>query len=347
MLTPEPGQPPEAGGGGWIVLGVLNEILLKLANQPDLRSLWEEVCASARWIVPSQRLCVVLANDGGGARIAARYQRGTFEYGAPEGGGVVVDAWMVAALEAQRPAWFRGPWDEAREADRARAWLLADDPDVVFHVPIQVYKKTIGTMLFALEDQRQIDRKALASATTYALYVGATYTTLKNSLDLAAASAQLREQNDELERVQIELRLQLDRVRAAHEAMLEMSTPIIQVWDGVLTLPVIGTIDSARAARMMEEVLDAVVRHGARFMIVDLTGAQAADTSTIDHLLRIFAATRLLGSQCIVSGVPTAMVGRILESGGSLDGIPVFSTLKSALEHAVGALRQQAQPARR
>ncbi|WP_437900644.1 STAS domain-containing protein [Sorangium sp. So ce124] len=347
MLTPEPGQPPEAGGGGWIVLGVLNEILLKLANQPDLRSLWEEVCASARWIVPSQRLCVVLANDGGGARIAARYQRGTFEYGAPEGGGVVVDAWMVAALEAQRPAWFRGPWDEAREADRARAWLLADDPDVVFHVPIQVYKKTIGTMLFALEDQRQIDRKALASATTYALYVGATYTTLKNSLDLAAASAQLREQNDELERVQIELRLQLDRVRAAHEAMLEMSTPIIQVWDGVLTLPVIGTIDSARAARMMEEVLDAVVRHGARFMIVDLTGAQAADTSTIDHLLRIFAATRLLGSRCIVSGVPTAMVGRILESGGSLDGIPVFSTLKSALEHAVGALRQQAQPARR
>jgi len=347
MLTPEPGQPPEAGGGGWIVLGVLNEILLKLANQPDLRSLWEEVCASARWIVPSQRLCVVLANDGGGARIAARYERGTFGYGAPEGGGVVVDAWMVAALEAQRPAWFRGPWDEAREADRARAWLLADDPDVVFHVPIQVYKKTIGTMLFALEDQRQIDRKALASATTYALYVGATYTTLKNSLDLAAASAQLREQNDELERVQIELRLQLDRVRAAHEAMLEMSTPIIQVWDGVLTLPVIGTIDSARAARMMEEVLDAVVRHGARFMIVDLTGAQATDTSTIDHLLRIFAATRLLGSRCIVSGVPTAMVGRILESGGSLDGIPVFSTLKSALEHAVGAIRQQAQPARR
>ncbi len=87
---------------------------------------------------------------------------------------------------------------------------------------------------------------------------------------------------------------------------------------------------------MMEEVLDAVVRHGARFMIVDLTGAQAADTSTIDHLLRIFAATRLLGSRCIVSGVPTAMVGRILESGGSLDGIPVFSTLKSALEHAGG-----------
>ncbi len=64
-------------------------------------------------------------------------------------------------------------------------------------------------------------------------------------------------------------------------------------------------------------------------MIVDLTGAQATDTSTIDHLLRIFAATRLLGSRCIVSGIPTAMVGRILESGGSLDGIPVFSTLKT------------------
>ncbi|WP_437942004.1 STAS domain-containing protein [Sorangium sp. So ce341] len=336
---PDSGQPHETGGGGWIILGVLNEILLKLASQPDLRSLWEEVCSSARWIVPSQRLCVVLGNDGGGARIAARYERGNFEYGAAQGGGVVVDAWMVAALEAQRAAWFKGPWTEAREADQARAWLLAEDPDVVFHVPIQVYKKTIGTMLFALEDQRQIDRKALASATTYALYVGATYTMLKNSLDLAAASAQLREQNEELERVQLELRRQLDRVRAQHEAMLEMSTPIIQVWDSVLTLPVIGTVDGARAARMMEEVLAAVVQHGARFMIVDLTGAQATDASTIEHLLRIFAATRLLGSQCIVSGVPAAMVGRILEVGGSLEGIPVFSTLRSALEHVMGALR--------
>ncbi|WP_437581007.1 STAS domain-containing protein [Sorangium sp. So ce887] len=338
MPMPESGQPPEAGGG-WIVLGVLNEILLKLASQPDLRSLWEEVCSSARWIVPSQRLCVVLGNDGGGARIAARYERDNFEYGAPEGGGVVVDAWMVAALEAQRAAWFKGPWAEAREADSARAWLLADDPDVVFHVPIQVYKKTIGTMLFALEDQRQIDRKALASATTYALYVGATYTMLKNSLDLAAASAQLRAQNEELERVQLELRRQLDRARAQHEAMLEMSTPLIQVWDSVLTLPVIGTIDGVRAARMMEEVLGAVVQHAARFMIVDLTGAHATDASTIEHLLRLFAATRLLGSQCIVSGVPAGMVEHIVEAGGSLDGIPVFSTLKSALEHVMGALR--------
>ncbi|XYI03064.1 STAS domain-containing protein [Sorangium sp. So ce1128] len=339
MSMPESGQPSESGGGGWIVLGVLNEILLKLASQPDLRSLWEEVCSSARWIVPSQRLCVVLSNEGGGARIAARYERGTFEYGAPEGGGVVVDAWMVAALEAQRAAWFKGPWTEARESDLARAWLLAEDPDVVFHVPIQVYKKTIGTMLFALEDQRQIDRKALASATTYALYVGATYTMLKNSLDLAAASARLREQNEELERVQIELRLQLDRARAQHEAMLEMSTPIMQVWDSVLTLPVIGTVDGARATRMMEEVLDAIVKHSARFMIVDLTGAQATDASTVEHLIRLFAATRLLGSQCIVTGVPAGMVASILEAGGSLEGIPVFSTLKSALEHAMGAIR--------
>ncbi|WP_437627280.1 STAS domain-containing protein [Sorangium sp. So ce1151] len=339
MSMPDSGQPSESGGGGWIVLGVLNEILLKLASQPDLRSLWEEVCSSARWIVPSQRLCVVLGNEGGGARIAARYERGTFEYGAPEGGGVVVDAWMVAALEAQRAAWFKGPWTEARESDLARAWLLAEDPDVVFHVPIQVYKKTIGTMLFALEDQRQIDRKALASATTYALYVGATYTMLKNALDLAAASARLREQNEALERVQIELRLQLDRARAQHEAMLEMSTPIIQVWDSVLTMPVIGTVDGARATRMMDEVLGAIVKHGARFMIVDLTGAQATDASTVEHLLRLFAATRLLGSQCIITGVPAGMVASILEAGGSLEGIPVFSTLKSALEHAMGAIR--------
>ncbi|WP_438011181.1 STAS domain-containing protein [Sorangium sp. So ce321] len=339
MSMPDSGQPSESGGGGWIVLGVLNEILLKLASQPDLRSLWEEVCSSARWIVPSQRLCVVLGNEGGGARIAARYERGTFEYGAPEGGGVVVDAWMVAALEAQRAAWFKGPWTEARESDLARAWLLAEDPDVVFHVPIQVYKKTIGTMLFALEDQRQIDRKALASATTYALYVGATYTMLKNALDLAAASARLREQNEALERVQIELRLQLDRARAQHEAMLEMSTPIIQVWDSVLTMPVIGTVDGARATRMMDEVLGAIVKHSARFMIVDLTGAQATDASTVEHLLRLFAATRLLGSQCIITGVPAGMVASILEAGGSLEGIPVFSTLKSALEHAMGAIR--------
>lgn len=341
MSLSESGQPSEVGGG-WIVLGVLNEILLKLASQQDLRSLWQEVCASARWIVPSQRLCVVLAREGGGAHIAARYEAGRFEHGAPEG-SVVVDAWMTAALEAQRAAWFKGPWDEPRQVDLARAWLLAGEPDVVFHVPIQVYRRTIGTMLFALDDQRQIDRKALASATTYALYVGATYTMLKNSLDLAAASEQLRAQNEELERVHLELRRQLDVVRAQHEAMLAMSTPIIQVWDSVLTLPVIGTVDSVRAARMTEEVLAAVVQHGARVLIVDLTGAQAESAATIEHLLRIFAAARLLGSQCVVSGVPKTMVEPILAlgDGGGLGGIPVFSTLKRALEHVMAALQRR------
>lgn len=337
MTAPDSSQPSD-GGGGWVILGLMNEILLKLVSQPDLASLWGEVCAGARTILRVPRFCVLLAADDGTAQLVVRDAAGEVELGAPEG-SVVVDAWLHEALQSQRPAWLKGPWDEARRVDLTRSWLLADNPEVIFHVPIQIYQKTIGTLLFALDDQRQVDRKTLASMTTFALYVGTTYTMLKSSLELAGASERLREQNEELELVQVELRRQLEVIGVQHDELLLMSTPILQVWDSVLALPVIGTVDGARASRMMEEVLAAIVRQSARFMIVDLTGAQASDASTVDHLLRIFAAAKLLGSQCVLSGVPIPMIEHILEGGGDVGGIPVFSTLRRALQHVMSAMR--------
>jgi rsbT co-antagonist protein RsbR len=330
------GSGPPSNRGGWVILGVLNEVLLRLVNQVDLGSFWGEVAASVRWILRSQRLCVVLTDEHGGAQLAAACTGDVVDPSAPAA-RVVVDAWIISALSAQRAGFFKRPWGEARQVDPMRSWLLADDPEVVFHVPVQVYKRTIGTMLFALDDHGLVDRKALAAASTYALYVGATYTMLRSSQELLDAGERLREQNEELEQAHAELRRQLDVIRAQRDAMLVMSTPIIQVWDGVLSLPVIGAIDGDRAARMLEEVLSAVVRHEARFMVVDLTGAEATDASTVSNLLKIFSATKLLGSRCLLSGVPPAMVPHILEAGGSLEGTPVFSSLQRALEHVMRA----------
>src|SRR5262249_30835025 len=98
-----------------------------------------------------------------------------------------------------------------------------------------------------------------------------------------------------------------EELQEKNKQLLAMSVPIIQAWEGVLGLPVIGVLDGARAQQIMEKLLADIVRTGARFAIVDLTGVDAADASTVDHLLRIVHAATLLGSQCLVSGISPAV----------------------------------------
>ncbi|KYF55103.1 anti-anti-sigma factor [Sorangium cellulosum] len=146
--------------------------------------------------------------------------------------------------------------------------------------------------------------------------------------ELQRKNRQLAEENAERERAEALLRQQ-------QETMLAMSTPIIQAWEGVLVLPVIGTVDTARAAQIMERLLPEIVRTQARYAILDLTGVSAVDAATVSHLLAVVRAASLLGSQCLVSGISPAIARTMTEIGSAEGAFLTFGLLQNALRFAL------------
>ncbi|XXX72437.1 PAS domain-containing protein [Sorangium sp. So ce134] len=127
----------------------------------------------------------------------------------------------------------------------------------------------------------------------------------------------------------------IERQRRTIHALV---TPIIEIWDGVLTMPIIGVVDSVRAAEMMTALLEAVSVSRARFAIVDLTGVDVVDTATANHLLKLVRAARLLGTTCALSGISPAVSRTLVGLGVELGELRTFSALRAALRHALGQL---------
>uniref|UniRef100_UPI0026372477 STAS domain-containing protein n=1 Tax=uncultured Herbaspirillum sp. TaxID=160236 RepID=UPI0026372477 len=120
--------------------------------------------------------------------------------------------------------------------------------------------------------------------------------------------------------------------------MLELSTPVVKLWDGVLALPVIGTLDSARTQVMMESLLQRIVDTGSELAIIDITGVPTVDTLVAQHLIRTVTAIRLMGADCIISGVRPQIAQTIVHLGVDLQGITTKSTLAEALQLAMKRL---------
>ena len=146
--------------------------------------------------------------------------------------------------------------------------------------------------------------------------------------ELEAKNRLLEAENTERERAERALLRQQEAIRA-------LSTPIIQAWEGVLVLPIIGTVDSARATHLMEKLLGEIVRTRARFAVLDLTGVEEADASTMSHLLQVVRATRLLGSRCLLSGIAPNIARTMVDVGAELEGFVTFAQLQDALRHAL------------
>jgi PAS domain S-box-containing protein len=126
------------------------------------------------------------------------------------------------------------------------------------------------------------------------------------------------------------------RAEAAVQATLRaMSTPILEVWEGVVLLPVIGMVERERAARMREALLDTIAATRARVAILDLTGVTEVDDTTAGHLIDIARAAALLGSKCLVSGISPVIARTLVELGVDARGLVAFGTLRSALRHAL------------
>ena len=122
------------------------------------------------------------------------------------------------------------------------------------------------------------------------------------------------------------------------QELMELSTPVVQLWDEVLALPLIGTLDSARTQVVMENLLQRVVETGARIAIIDITGVPTVDTLVAQHLMKTVAATRLMGADCIISGIRPQIAQTIVHLGVNLNDIVTKATLADAFEVALARL---------
>jgi rsbT co-antagonist protein RsbR len=127
------------------------------------------------------------------------------------------------------------------------------------------------------------------------------------------------------------------------EAMMELSTPVITLWQGVLALPLIGTLDSARTQVVMESLLQRIVDSGAPLAIIDITGVPTVDTLTAQHLLKTVAAARLMGADCIISGIRPQIAQTIVHLGVELGDVVTKASLADAFAIALKRLNLSVQ----
>jgi len=124
------------------------------------------------------------------------------------------------------------------------------------------------------------------------------------------------------------------------EELMELSTPVVKLWDGILALPIIGTLDSARTQVVMESLLQAVVQTNSRVAIIDITGVPTVDTLVAQHLLKTVTAARLMGADCIISGVRPQIAQTIVHLGIDLAGVVTKAKLSDAFALALQRTNQ-------
>lgn len=125
------------------------------------------------------------------------------------------------------------------------------------------------------------------------------------------------------------------------DEIADISTPVIRVWDGILALPIIGTLDSARTQVVMENLLQEIVESGSSIAILDISGVPAVDSLVAQHLIKTVSATRLMGAECIISGIRPEIAQTVVHLGIDLSQVLTKASLASALRTAFGMLQLQ------
>jgi rsbT co-antagonist protein RsbR len=129
--------------------------------------------------------------------------------------------------------------------------------------------------------------------------------------------------------------------------LLELSTPVVELWDGILALPLIGTLDSARTQIVMENLLERIVASGAEIAIIDITGVPTVDTLVAQHLIKTISAARLMGADCILSGIRPQIAQTIVHLGLELNVVSkatMADALGLALRRTGKAIVDRARP---
>jgi len=144
----------------------------------------------------------------------------------------------------------------------------------------------------------------------------------------------------ETKRSMQELQNRLDLIERQQDVIRNLETPIIEVWERVVTLPMVGMVDSERAARLMDDLLASVSRLGARFAILDLTGVDIVDTATAAHLLNLVSALRLLGADSIITGIRPTVAQTMVSLGLDLSRVVTRSNLREGLKLCIRRMRE-------
>jgi rsbT co-antagonist protein RsbR len=119
------------------------------------------------------------------------------------------------------------------------------------------------------------------------------------------------------------------------ESMLELSTPVVRLWDGIIAVPLVGTLDSARTQLVMEKMLEALVTTEAEHAVIDITGVPTVDTEVAQHLLKTVVAARLMGADCIITGIRPQIAYTIVSLGIEFGDVLTKQTLADGLAHAL------------
>ncbi|MFT3768489.1 MAG: STAS domain-containing protein [Minicystis sp.] len=134
-----------------------------------------------------------------------------------------------------------------------------------------------------------------------------------------------------------ELEDKLATIERQQAAIRELSTPIMEVWDGILCLPIVGIMDTGRSADMTDALLRAVVSTRARCAIIDITGIEVMDTGTADHFIRMAKAVRLLGAECVLTGMNPQIAQTVVHMGVDMEGVTTHRSLRDALHYMTGS----------
>jgi rsbT co-antagonist protein RsbR len=217
---------------------------------------------------------------------------------------LVVDAARTGGMEVESQAWapVRRFLEELSVARVRAGFDSAQTATFVFSLkqPIfSILRRELGNDAQALADEIWVT------------------TLLLDKLGLQTVSTFQRTREDVISRQQAEL--------------LELSTPVVKLWENILAIPMIGTLDSARTQVMMEALLTRIVETGSQVAILDITGVPTVDTLVAQHLLKTVTAIRLMGGDCIISGVRAQIAQTIVHLGVDLQGITTKATLADAL----------------
>jgi rsbT co-antagonist protein RsbR len=146
---------------------------------------------------------------------------------------------------------------------------------------------------------------------------------------------EIRRRQEQVAKLEAEIKEQIAIIEAQSALLDELSVPVIQVWESILLLPLIGIVESRRAARVLETLLDSVARVGAEIVIIDITGVPVVDTAVAAYLLRAVQATQLLGCQSLLVGISPEIAQTLVGLGVDFSRITTRATLQNGLEYAL------------
>jgi rsbT co-antagonist protein RsbR len=148
----------------------------------------------------------------------------------------------------------------------------------------------------------------------------------------------IEERNAKLEETQ---RANADLVQRLRLAIDDLSTPVLEVWDDVLALPIVGVVDSRRAGQIMERLLEETVKREPRYVIIDVTGVEIIDSKTAEHFMKLARAVELVGARCLLTGIRPAVGQTLVELGLDLGAARTLRNLKHALRETVRKVGRQ------